>query len=657
MSYAPLGLSAALRRQWITAGDARQLPLSQAVLDAAAIGGMNVLESAEALTTYVLAPTRTCLLATTAARQQWLSESPLFTWAGPGNAVVFDDAAAALATLPMWIGLHELSPLLQRHRFAPRADDAIAVAVSALQLGAQAQALEQLLAQPGPDADNLHLSTLQCGRILAWCPHLLEWPVAETIVERLLGLLVPTGPRPLQLLAARALGPIAARTAPLADRVKATVHNILENCASAPGGNAGPSVGTGGLAALISQINHGGDREHAYFMARPARQLAQTCALILGHAAPLDPAGFGQLAETLLDRTTADERDSGDLFAPFVDGLLAGAHHHGLAALVAQLIEDHADDGQYGLALDVLQRFPIDDAAPWLVATTEHESNAVRADACKALTLVAHATVDIDAALVRRLADPALGVVCAAASALRQRGRASLLQAHAATEQHAGRRSIAFANCGTATTEVVGELAHAAVAAIERDDDLAGSSLAMLLHHALFASFEDAITANNLLRGAPATVLPLATAIAADAVAAAVRVPPALAADFAATIDLVAAADAALAPYAMFVAAAVSVGDIGLAHRVCGELLNDDGQGAIRLATLGLLDVRDDITGAAVAAHLSDDQAIADRVLAATIAGRALPFDHPAWHDIGELLQLGTTASAAAWTALRDRQR
>ena len=651
MSDAPIGLRAALRRQWIMAGDARQLPLTQTVLDAAAAGGMDVLESAEALTAYGLAPTRTCLLATTSARQQWLSESPLFQWAGPGNAVAFDDAAAALATLPMWIGLGELSPLLQRHRFAPRADDIVAIAVSALELGGQAQALEQLLAQSGPDADTLHLATLQCGRILAWCPHLLEWPVAETIVERLLALLVPTQPRPLQLLVARALGPIAARTAPLSDRVKTAVHSVLESCTSAA------SPGPGGLQALVAQINQTTDREHAYFLARPARQLAQTCALILGHSAPLDPAGFGTLAETLLDRATADERDQGDLFAPFVDGLIAGAHQNGLAALVGQLIEDNAADDNYALALGVLQRFPIDAAAPWLVATTEHANDVVRADACHALTLIVADAEAVDGALVRRLADPTLGVVCAAATALRQRGREALLQAHAATESHAGRRSIVVASCGTTATDAIGELAHAAVAAMEREDAVAGPALATLLHSALFTSFDGAVIANNLLRGAPAAVAPLATAIAATATDAAVQVPPALVADFATTIDVVAATDAALAPYAMFIAASVSVGNVELAHRVCGELLLDDGQGASRLATLGLLDVRDDITGAAVAAYLGDAQDVADRVLAATIAGRALPFDHPAWYDIRELLALGTVAGAAAWTALRDRHR
>lgn len=657
MSYAPVGLHAALRRQWILAGDARQLPLTQTVLDAAAVGGMDILESAEALTAYSLAPTRTCLLATTAARQQWLSESPLFRWAGPGNAVAFDDAAAALATLPMWIGLREVSPLLQRHRFAPRADDVLAVAVSALELGAQAQALEHLLAQRGPDADTLHLATLQCGRILAWCPHLLEWPVAETIVDQLLALLLPTQPRPLQLLVARALGPIAARTAPLAARVTTAVHQVLARCAPASSDAAGAVAQAGGLSALVHQINHLGDRDQAYYLARPARQLAQTCALILGHAAPLDPTGFGQLAEQLIDRATADERDQGDLFAPFVDGLIAGAHHNGVAALVGQLIEDDDADDQHGLALGVLQRFPIDAAAPWLVATTEHQSDSVRAGACAALTLVVSDGDDIDAALVRRLSDPALGVVGAAATALRQRGREALLQTHATTESHAARRSIAVASCGVTSTAAIGELAHAAVVAMEHEDDVAAPVLATLLHEVLFASFDGAVTANNLLRGAPAAVAPLATAIAANATESAVHVPPALVADFAATIDVIAAADSALAPYAMFLAAAVSVGDIALAHRVCGELLNDDGQGAIRLATLGLLDVRDDITGAAVAAYLGDAHAIADRVLAATIAGRALPFDHPAWHDVRALLQLGTTASAAAWTALRDRER
>lgn len=639
MSNEQLGHRAALQRQWIITGDARQLGLSQMMLDAATVPNMDPLQCAEHLTAYLLAPTRTCLLATDANRAAWLADSPLFRAVGPGNAVPFDDGAAALATMPMWLGLAEFSPLLMRHRFAPRADDVMAVALSAMDVGAQVNVLAQLFADRGPDADVLHLSTLQCGRILAWCPHLLEWPIGEAIVDQLLRLLAPTQPRPLQLLVARALGPIAARSAPLALRVRTVVRELLERCDA-------PAVVPAGLGAFVAQINTPQDRGHAEYLARPARQLAQTCALILGHGAPLDPAGFGELAEACIDRPAAD------LFAPFVDGLIAGAHHNGLAVLVAQLVEDGDHDE---LALSILQRFPNDAAAPWLIAATENASDAVRADACKALTLVESA--DVEAALRARLRDPALAVVCASATALQARGCSDVLQTHVAQESHAVRRAIVAACHGSVATDVIGELAHAAVVAMEAEDETTGPALATCLHNALLHSIEGAAVGVNLMRGAPATVAPLATAIAATTVEHAFRVPPLLAAEFVATIDIVHQADISLQPYAMFVAAAVNAGAVELAHRVCADLIEDDGQGAIRLATLGLLDVRDEVTGAAVTSCLNDDQALADRVLATTIAGRALPFEHPGWETVRGLLQVGTIASAAAWTALRDRCR
>jgi hypothetical protein len=54
---------------------------------------------------------------------------------------------------------------------------------------------------------------------------------------------------------------------------------------------------------------------------------------------------------------------------------------------------------------------------------------------------------------------------------------------------------------------------------------------------------------------------------------------------------------------------------------------------------------------------VAGDQPIGARVLAAAACGRALPIDHPAWTDVRALLELGTIARAAAWTALRDRAR
>jgi hypothetical protein len=90
---------------------------------------------------------------------------------------------------------------------------------------------------------------------------------------------------------------------------------------------------------------------------------------------------------------------------------------------------------------------------------------------------------------------------------------------------------------------------------------------------------------------------------------------------------------------------------------IADALVADDGFAGNLVGALGELRAPTAGTAKALAPLLDPGAAIGARVACAAVAGRALPADHPAWSAVRELLQLGTIARAAAWSALRDRAR
>src|SRR5207253_8568599 len=82
-------------------------------------------------------------------------DGPLYTAVGPRAVVPIDDVIAALVAGPRLARDGVLATELIARRFAPRADEAVALAVAELPAAAQEAALEMLFSDPGPDAELL----------------------------------------------------------------------------------------------------------------------------------------------------------------------------------------------------------------------------------------------------------------------------------------------------------------------------------------------------------------------------------------------------------------------------------------------------------------------------------------------------------------------
>ena len=636
---------AAIRRALALLPDgAPRLTLAARLAELAGAGPIAPAEVAELLVAYLFDPSTAAILATTEDRARWF-DGPLFAAVGPGNAAPLTDTIAALIVGPILANGGVLSPIIGNHRFAPRADDAIAIAVAALPRDAQAAALEQLAREPGPEPALLALSAVQCGRVLAWSPHLLDTAIAETIVADLLALLQPSRPRPLLDLAAAALGPIAATPGPVGVRVRDAAFAALDAMHRPP-----PTSFAAEIAA-IGKTRRIPDQDR--MMELPRREVAATAAFILGFAAPVDRDAFVAHRALVLDRPDGD-----DLFAPFVDGLVSAAHVPAVTELVMSLLADTGDGPTSALGLAAA--LPLDSLRDLLLAELDSATPTLRVLACAAVELLATDADDIvDTALAARLGDPSPEVAAAATHSLVARNRRDLIGKHSERETNPIRRAIALAALGELGVEVIGELARGFLADLDHAPEDA-SPLTRLLGDALLGSIAGLETAASLIGGVPeaAGMLALAAVPGADRDVGIVA-PPATRARLA-SVTLTIATDpqaGELGALALYLLARVSAGDATTADAIATELEGDTGYAGNLVAAFGELRVANDRTAAALVPLLAATQPIGARVLAAAVSGRALPRDHAAWREVRELLELGTIARAAAWCALRDRAR
>src|SRR5262249_8480246 len=156
-----------------------------------------------------------------------------------------------------------------------------------------------------------------------------------------------------------------------------------------------------------------------------------------------------------------------------------------------------------------------------------------------------------------------------------------------------------------------------------------------LLVDTLLGSIAGLETAANLIGGVPDAAALLALASAPDGARdVAVLAPPDVRAHLA-NVTLRIATDADSGPelgsLALALLARVSPGAPTIAAVIAGALAEPDGYAAPLVTALGELGVATASTGRALAALLAPDQPIGARVLAAAVAGRALPRDHAAW--------------------------
>jgi hypothetical protein len=637
----------AVRGSFAMVPDCSSVPLAVPVMAELAAAPIPSTDAVEALTAYLLDPKGNAILAVDESRARWL-DGPLFRWIGPGNAIPINDQIAALAAAPLLAGGGVLSPLVGNHRFAPRADDAVALAISMLDLPIQAGALEKLFADPGPDPDRLALSVVQCGRALAWSPHLLEWPIAERVVDALIALLDAKRARPLLDLVARVLGPIAMRPGPLPDKVRAAARAGIEGIAKKPRS----------FLAEVAAI-----RDHdvlARYRELPQRELAAACAYILGFASPRERDAFIDHRSSVLDRP--DGEDEG-LLTPFIDGLIAAAHIPALSELVSGLLE--GEPAAQNMALSLAATIPLDPIRDELIAYLDAPDARQRAIATGAVELLdSDQDLDIDRALALRLGDPSPEVAAAATRSLLSRGRRDLIGKHSAREVNPVRRAVMLAGLGDLAVPVIGELVRGTLAELHQVDPTTAnpdedttSPVAELLGDALLCSVDGLDVACDLIAGVPEAAGLLALVAVDTDRDAGVLAPPAVRAKLASVTAALDAGDEELASLGMYLLARMSAGDETIASTVAGQLAKTTGYAATLIAALGELRVASPETAAALAPHLASDQPIGARVVAAAVCGRALPADHPAWAQVDELLELGTFARSAAWSALRDRAR
>ncbi|MFT3699667.1 MAG: hypothetical protein QM831_41345 [Kofleriaceae bacterium] len=594
-------------------------------------------DAGELIQQYLFDPNAGAILATTDARAQWLS-SPLFQVVGPGNYAFVDDVIPALIAAPILSRGGELSARAIANRFAPRADDAIALAISALPRERRAQTLAALTTDKDPDRQIL--ATIQCGRVLAWTPSLIDDPVGARVLDALVELLAPASPKPLLDEVARALGPIARHSA----RVREAALARLDIAPPAPASFAGEIAAIGKPRRLPDQ-----DR----WMSQPARECAAAAAFILGACAPIDRDAFTAHRTLVLDRPDGDA-----LFEPFLAGLVAAAHVPAASELCAQLLATGGEATATGFTLAAA--LPLDACAPVLFEGLDAELPDLRALACEALTAIGATDGDIDGALALRLADPSVEVSAAAALVLLARDRRDLLEQHAARDVQPVRRAIAQAALGQLDVPVIGELVRTTLASLDPDGEGPGASpLVRLTTNALLGSPDGVDMLASLLGGVPEAAAMFALAVIDEADIAVLAPPDPRSRLGAAVMRIATDADAGaeLGTLALALLAHVSAGDTTLADVIADALDQTDGYAANLIAALGELRVATPRTGAVLATLLAPDQPIGARVMAAAICGRALPKEHASWAHVRELLSLGTIARAAAYAALRDRAR
>ncbi|HEX4454433.1 MAG TPA: hypothetical protein VH143_26410 [Kofleriaceae bacterium] len=603
----------------------------------AVAGPLSPGEVGEALVGYLFDPHGNALLATTDARATWLA-GPLFRAVGPGNFAPIDDVVAAVIAGPLLAAAN--SEALLARRFAPRADDAIAFAIAALPEPRQADVLALLASDGGPEPQLLAQSTLQCGAVLAAAPHLLDAPIASKLVAELIALLAPSRPKPLLDQAARICAAIAARDHVLAERIRSAAFAAIDASHRPPPRTFAAEIAAIGRARRLPDEDR--------LLALPQTEVAQAAAYILGACAPLERVPFAAHRALVLERP-----DGADLADAFTDGLVAAAHVPALAELAASLLDADADAPLTGLGL--ANALPLDPIAERLIAELENERPSHRALACGAVMLLDHPAVE--PALAARLGDPSSEIAAAAARALVERGRGDLIADHASREAHPLRGAIARAATGELSVAVIGELVTGASRELG-DEPGDVTPIVRLLGDCLFGSIDGLDTCASLIGGVPDAIGLVALAASADLGDNAdigVIAPPDARARLASIV--MDQHDAELVALGTFVLARVSAGDAGVADLAADGLAATAGHADSYLAALAAVRTATPKTAAALAAMIGGDQPIGARVLAAAACGRALPVDHPAWADVRALLELGTIARAAAWTALRDRAR
>lgn len=560
---------------------------------------------------------------------------------GPGCAVAVSDDVAAIVAASRWVAGDKLADELLAARFNVRADEAVAAAVARLSPEAATKAIA-MLAQPGPDEATLHLATLQAGRALAWRPEL----AAPELVQALLALLDRASPRPLLQALVGVLGPLAAAHLEIRGAVMAKLG-------AARAAITGRRTGASFLAELEALDKPRTVPDEDYLHTLPDRELLEAASEILGRAAGvLDPAGFVPFQQEVL-------ADDESILPYFVDGLISAGAIGPLGQLVEQLV-DSTDEESRTFGLVIASQLPLDACSEQLVACLDDRRPQVRARAIQACTLL---EPDIAVpAIAARLDDLDPGVCARAGRALVELGeRAQLAERRIPSGPVVGkareRTAAARSALGEASVDVVGTLLPLVAAQAETADSLDDAPLVDALGWVFLGSPEGLQLAAAVVQEIPDALPIVALVLSGGDEPTPLVVSEAARAELAATFDPLIEQGGEAGMLSLAMLSRFSLGDAAMVDRILDADARNDGYAQHVLAALANLRVRSDRAAQVLGPLLEDVEHFPAVLLAAGVAGVALPVEHRLWARVSELLGLGVHARAAAYAALASRRR
>ncbi len=596
---------------------------------------------------YLLDPRGLPILASNQDDQTWLARSQIMRITGPSCGVPLGDDLAATIAAPRFVENDRLGEPLQRARFAPRADEAMAAAIAILSAEGAVAAITALAENHGPDEAHLHLALVQAGLALSWRPE-LAGRLAEHVAA-LLALLDRSSPQPLLHAVVQGLGPLAATS----ERVR---DAVLERLRAARQRIEGRRAGSSFLGELQALDRTRSMPDEDYYMTLPDRQVAAAAAEILGRSAErLGHEAFIALRRDVLDSELGDA-----LLPSFIDGLIAAAAVSPLGELVAQLLES-ADEEARLLGLHVAAQVPLDDCGQLLIECLGDRRASVRAAA-----LLSAALLEAERAvpqLLARLDDPAPEVCARAARLLVDFGQTELvaerqMPGELAVGMTRERMAAVRAALTPVTLDVAGVLLAQVAGQAELLEDPRESPLLEALASALRGSVEGLRIAAAFVREIPEALPIVALALSElDDDTTPLLIDDATRAELAAVLEPIIATGDESGMIALELLARCSLDDHQMIDLIVDAAMREEGYGQHVLAALAHVRLRSERAATLLARWLDDREYLPATLLAAGVAGVTVPVDHRLWQQIRELLPLGTHAATAAYTALANRHR
>lgn len=592
------------------------------------------------------------MFARSQADERWFESSMLIDVVAPANAVAVGDDVAAIIAAPKLVDGDRLSDRLLQRRFSPRADDAVAAAISLLPLERARATVLELALQHGRDEDRIHLALLQAGRALAWRPELLEADNISTVVDALLGLWDRKSARPLLDKLAPILGALAATPVAVGKLVR---DRIIDKFGEARGKIADRRTSSSFLGEFKALDQTRSMPDEDYYLTLPDRSLLEASARALGRATE----NMGHEAFVTLQSGILDGEFASVLLPSFVDGLIEAASIDPLAQLASHLLQSQDVESRM-LAIQIGAQIPLDAVSDGYLRCLEDGRKHLRAAATRAVVLLD--PEEAVPALVARLDDPEPSVCAAAAAALATLGQRDVVMAREVPRELAigksrERTAAARAAVGDTSTETISILLPLAADEAEHATEGESTELVVALATAL-RSTPDGIRLIGELVTEIREILPLLVlALVAEDGSAAVTLPAELHAGLAKVLGPIVEAGDDDGMYALQLLSRFSLGDAALCERILVISERVDGRAGELLNALAHVRTRSARAGKFVGPIIADREHLPGAVTAAAVAGFVLAPNDPAWGQIRELYGLGTIATAVAHAALVNGAR